>query len=187
MEMLPPEQEPLPARESEREPGILTTVDRYVVIATKVLFWMAGIGLTAMLLIIVADIIGIKILSNPVPGGIEIVSFLAVVAVALAIPYTQVMHGHVAVDFIVEHFPRRMRSVVGTVTGVLSVVVIGFLTYYSFDYAGSLRASGEVSMTQNIPFYPFVYAMAVAFLATLVVLILQLVRTFAKGGRRWTR
>ena len=42
-------------------------------------------------------------------------------------------------------------------------------------------------MTQNIPFYPFVYAMAVAFLITLLVLLLELVRAVLKAGERWTR
>ena len=185
--MQPPSGEPVAVPGKGPTSGVLNTVDRVIAFATRVLFWVAGAGLVAMLVVIVADIIGIKILSKPVPGGIEIVSFMAVIAVALAIPLTQVMRGHVAVDFIVEHFPRRLRSVIAVITGLLSLVVMGFLTYYSFDYAGSLRESGEVSMTQNIPFYPFVYAMAVAFLATFLVLALELVRTFLRGGERWTR
>ncbi len=81
MEMLPPEQEPLPIRATGPEESVLSRLDRYVALLTRVLFGLAGVGLVGMLLLIVADVIGIKILSRPVPGGIEIVSFLAVVAI----------------------------------------------------------------------------------------------------------
>ena len=187
METLPPDLGPLPAGGIEPEEGLLHTVEACVVFCAKVLLWIAGAALVAMTALIVADIIGIKIFSKPVPGGIEIVSFLAVVLIAFAVPFTQVMHGHVAVDFIVEAFPRRLKLVVGVFTAFLSMVVVGLLAVYSFRYAGGLRSSGEVSMTEQIPFYPFVYGMAVSLAVTLLVLILQLIRTVLKVGQQWTQ
>jgi hypothetical protein len=41
-------------------------------------------------------------------------------------------------------------------------------------------------MTQKIPFYPFVYGMAVCFLALLLVLIMDLVKSIAKAAKTWT-
>ena len=128
MEMLPPEQEPLPIRATGPEEGILSRLDRYVALLTRVLFGLAGVGLVGMLLLIVADIIGIKILSRPVPGGIEIVSFLAVVTIGGAVAYTQVVHGHVAVDFIVEKFPRRARLVIDLVMIFFSICLLALLS-----------------------------------------------------------
>ena len=186
MEMLPPEMEPLPVREMDVEKGPLKTVDRYIVLFSKVLFWIAGVGLVGMLLLIVADVIGIKILSRPVPGGIEYVSFLAVVAIAGAVPFTQVMKGHVAVDFIVEKFPRRAKLIIDAVMIFFCVCLLVLMTWYSFKYADGLRSSGEVSMTQKIPFYPFVYGMAVCFVALLLVLIMDLVKSNAKAAKTWT-
>ncbi len=186
MEMLPPEMEPLPVREVEAENGPLKTVDRYIVLFSKILFWIAGAGLVGMLVLIVADVIGIKILSRPVPGGIEIISFLAVVAIAGAVPFTQVMKGHVAVDFIVEKFPRRSKLVIDAIMVFFSICLMVLLTYYSFKYAGKLRSTGEVSMTQKIPFYPFVYGMAVCFLALLLVLIMDFIKSITKAVKTWT-
>jgi TRAP-type C4-dicarboxylate transport system permease small subunit len=187
MEMLPPEQEPLAIRKSEPEKGVLGIAEKYVTLFTKILFWIAGAGLVGMTLLIVADVIGIKIFSNPVPGGIEYVAFLAVVAIAFSVPFTQVMKGHVAVDFIVEAFPRRAKLVIECFTALLSVIVMALLMVYGFRYAGLLRTSGEVSMTQKIPFHPFVYGMAVCFLAAFLILLLQFVRSLLKAGKQWTR
>ena len=187
MEMLPPDQEPLAIREAGPEKGPLNTAEKYITFFTKMLFWIAGAGLVGMTALVVADVIGIKIFSNPVPGGIEFVSFLAVVAIAFAVPFTQVTRGHVAVDFIVEHFPHRAKLIAESVTALFSVALFALLSVYSFRYAGLLRSSGEVSMTQKIPFHPFVYGMAVCFAATFLVLVMQFLRTVLKAGRQWTR
>ena len=186
MEMLPPEMEPIPVRETGSEKGILNTLDRYIVLLTKFLFWIAGAGLIAMLVLVVADIIGIKMLSRPVPGGIEIVTFLAAVAIGFAIPYVQILHGHVAVDFVVEKLPHRGKAVIDALTVFLSVCLMVLLAYYSFKYAGKLKDTGEVSMTQKIPFYPFVYGLAVCWTVTALVLIAQFVQTIAKAAKTWT-
>ena len=186
MEMLPPDQEPLPVRETESDGGILSRLDRFVVLLSKILFWIAAAGLVGMLLVIVADVIGIKIFSKPVPGGIEIVSFLSAVAIAFAVAYTQVMRGHVAVDFIVEKFPRRAKLIIDAVTTFFGVALMAVLAYYSFKYGAKLHATGEVSMTQKIPYYPFVYGMAVCFLVTLLVLVRDLIKSITKAAKTWT-
>lgn len=187
MEMLPPEQEPLPIRETGTKSRTLIVLDRYVALLTRILFWIGGVGLVAMLLLIVADVIGIRILSRPVPGGIELVSFMAVIAIAFAVAHTQVMHGHIAVDFIVEKFPRRAKLVIDVIMIFFSVCLFAVMAYYSFKYGRTLRDSGEVSMTQKIPFYPFVYGMAACFVVTLVVLIMDFVKSIAKAAEKWTQ
>ena len=184
--MIAPDQEPLTIREAGPQKGIVPKLDRYIALGTKFLFYIAGIGLVGMLVLIVADVIGIKILSRPVPGGIEIVSFMVVVAIAGAVPFTQVMRGHVAVDFIVEKFPRRAKLIIDAIMIFFSVCLLALMTWYSFKYADGLRSSGEVSMTQKIPFYPFVYGMAVCFVALLLVLIMDLVKSIAKAAKTWT-
>jgi TRAP-type C4-dicarboxylate transport system permease small subunit len=186
MEMLPPEQEPLPSRGAGAEESILGRLDRYIVFLAKVLLWIAGAGLVAMLLLIVADVIGIKLLSRPVPGGTEIVTFMSVVTIAFAIAYTQVMRGHVAVDFIVEKFPRRAKLIIDVITVFFSACLFALLAWFSFKYGMKLKSTGEVSMTQKIPFYPFIYGMAVCFVVTVLVLISDLVKSIAKVAKTWT-
>ena len=184
--MLPPGQEPLPPKEAEKVDGILSRLDKGIALMSKIIFWIAGVGLVGMLLLIVADVIGIKIFNSPVPGGLETVSFLAVVAIAFAVPYTQLMRGHVAVDFIVEKLPRRLKLVIDVLTVFLSVCLAGTMAWYSFRYAAKLYDTGEVSMTQKIPYYPFVYAMAVCFVAFFLVLVSDLAKSIAKAGKTWT-
>lgn len=187
MEMVPPEQEPLPSRSAPTEEGILGKLDRYVVFLTMVLLWIAGAGLVGMLLLIVADVIGIKIFSSPVPGGTEIVTFLAVITIAFAISHTQAMRGHVAVDFIVEKFPRRAKLIIDVVTVLFSVCLFAVMAVYTFKYGMKLKQTGEVSMTQKIPFYPFIHSMGACFVVMTLLLIRDLIKSIAKAAKTWTR
>lgn len=170
------------------EPGQGTARwDRYVGHLTRVLFYIAAAGLVGMLVLIVADVVGIKVFAQPVRGGIEFVTFFAVVTIAFAVPHTYERRGHVSVDFIVDHFPRRLRMPVDLLVAIFAAVLLGLLTWYGFKYARDLQASGEVSMTQKIPFYPFVYGMAVSFAATLLLILLDLVKIVRKVVQTWTR
>ena len=162
-------------------------VDRAVQLVSKIFFWIAGLGLVGMLALVFADIIGIKILARPVPGGTEILTFLAVVAIGFAIAQVQVLRGHVQVDFVVSRLPSRAKWVLESLTLIFSMALFVLLATYSFKYGAKLKATGEVSMTQNIPFYPFVWALGVCYVVTFLVLALELAGIMVKAVQRWTR
>ncbi len=185
--MMPPEQEPLPVRSAKADGSILGRVERFIHLLNRILLWIAGVGLVGMLLLIVGDVIGIKVLHRPIPGGIELVAFFAVVAIAFALGFTQIMRGHVAVDFIVESFPRRAKLIIDVFMMLFSACLFALMAWYSFKYAGQLHKTGEVSMTQKIPFYPFVYGGGAGGVITFLVLVTELVKAGTKAVSQWTR
>jgi len=136
--------------------------------------WVAGTGLVAMLVLTFADVIAVKVFKAPIPGAIEMVSFLSVVVIAFAIGYTQQLKGHIQVEFFVSRLPVRLRSVIGILISIAGIVLFALLAWRSFEYARVLQLSGEVSMTQRIPFYPFVYAIAFCCIPVCMQLIVEL-------------
>ena len=165
----------------------LKYIEKYTTLLSKWFYWIAGAGLIGMLVLVVADIFGIKVLSNPIPGGIEVVGFLGVVVIGFAIAYVQVLHGHIQVDFVIMKLPPRPKAAIDTLTTFLGVVFFAVLAWRTLDYGQSLQISGEVSMTQKIPFYPFVYALAACYLVTLLVLLVEFLKAIMKVGKRWTQ
>ena len=186
MEMAPSDHKPAPPSKLEKARGFFRVLDKGIGLLSRVLFWIAGLALAGMLALIVADVIGIKMFSSPVPGGIETVAFLATVSIGFAVAQTQVVRGHVAVEFIVEHFPRRLKMVTEIFTVFLCACVVGALAWYTFRYGARLRGTGQVSMTQKIPYYPFVYGMGVCFVVLLLVLTSDFVKSIAKAAKTWT-
>jgi TRAP-type C4-dicarboxylate transport system permease small subunit len=135
---------------------------------------VAGAGLVAMLGLTVADVISVKLFSRPIPGAIEFVSFLSVVVIAFAIAYTQQLKGHIQVEFFVRRLAWRPANIVGAAVSFLGIALFALLAWRSFEYGRILQLSGEVSMTERIPFYPFVYAIAFCCVPVCLQLALEL-------------
>ena len=142
--------------------------------------WVAGSALVAMLGLTVADIIGIKFFKWPIPGAIELVGFLGVLVIGFAIAYTQVLHGHIQVEFFVRHMSERVQAGITAFVSFLGIVLFVLLAWQSYNFGRVLQSTGEVSMTQNIPFYPFVYAVAFCCVPVCLVLLVELLRAVMK-------
>jgi len=143
--------------------------------------WIAGAGLVAMLVLVAADIVAAKSFKWPIPGGMEMVGFLGVVIVAFSIAETQVLRGHIEVEFLVARLPGAARKAIGTIVYGFGMVLFAVLAWESYRFGHTLQASGEVSMTQGIPFYPFVYGMALCCVSVFLVLLVQLLKAVAES------
>jgi TRAP-type C4-dicarboxylate transport system permease small subunit len=146
--------------------------------------WVGGIGLVVMLGLIIADVVGIKIFKSPVPGAIEIVAFLGVVVTAFAIAYTYILRGHIQVEFFVMRLPARAQAFVASFVYLLGIVLFILLAWRSYEYGRVLQSTGEVSMTQGIPFYPFVYAIALCCIPVCLLLIVELLKSVSKAVKK---
>lgn len=159
-------------------------VDRFEKAANSVSRWfgyIAEAGMVAMLAVIIADVIGIKIFSNPVPGGIEIVAFLGVVVTAFAIAFTHVNGGHIRIEFLTERLKPRSKAALSAFVWFLSLVLFVLLAWRSYDFALVLQRTKEVSMTQRIPFFPFVYAIALCCVPVCMVLLAQFLKSVKRA------
>jgi TRAP-type C4-dicarboxylate transport system permease small subunit len=161
-------------------PELLKRLETISHLLSKWFSWVGGIGLVVMLGLIVADIVGIKLFKNPVPGAIEIVAFLGVVVTAFAIAYTYILRGHIQVEFFVMRLPARVQAVVASFVLLLGIALFILLAWRSYAYGRVLQVSGEVSMTQGIPFYPFVYAIALCCIPVCLVLLVELLKSVLK-------
>jgi TRAP-type C4-dicarboxylate transport system permease small subunit len=160
----------------------------------KILYWIAGIAIVSMMLLTCADVVlrfGVTIyriygwkfleLFKPIAGTYELVCFLGAVAVSFAMAHTSVEDGHVAVSLIVRLFPQKIQGLVETITSSFGFILFALLAWQSVLYANDLRASGEVSLTLELPFYPFVYGVGFSAAAVCLVLLSDLYKNLLKG------
>jgi TRAP-type C4-dicarboxylate transport system permease small subunit len=122
-----------------------------------------------MMFLTCADVV-LRYFRKPIPGTYELVCFLGAVAVAFAMAHTSVEKGHVAVSFVLQRFPSRIQGMIETITGSFGSFLFAVIAWQSVIYANDLRMSGEISLTLELPFYPFVYG--IGFSAAVVCLIL---------------
>jgi TRAP-type C4-dicarboxylate transport system permease small subunit len=165
-------------------------LERFAKSFSNWLNWVAGVGLAGMLALAVADILGIKLAQagvpffRPIPGGIEVLAFLGVVVTGFAIAYTQVLRGHIKVEFVVMHMPQRVQGAIAAFVCLLGLTLFVLLGWQSLEYGLSLQRVGTVSMTQGIPFYPFVYAITFCCIPICLLLMAEFLRSVMKAVRK---
>jgi len=118
-----------------------------------------AICLVAMALLTAVDVIG-RIFKHPIFGSVEIVTYLAVCVVAMALPFTHEAKGHIGVELFVLKLSKRTRAVIDMITGTASLALFMLLAWRMFIYAHSMKESGEVSMNLEFPEYIVIFIVA---------------------------
>jgi TRAP-type C4-dicarboxylate transport system permease small subunit len=142
---------------------------------SKLLNIIAGIAVTFMMLLTVADVL-LRAGGHPIIGTFEIVSLLLALVIGFGIPQVSLDRGHVYMDFVLEKFSKSGRKVMNTFTRVLCLFLFVFIGYNLFNVGARFHASGEVSATIKIPFYPVAYGVAVCCFLECCVFIFEIVR-----------
>jgi len=142
---------------------------------SKLLNIIAGIAVTVMMLLTVADVL-LRAGGHPIIGTYEIVSLLLALVIGFGIPQVSLDRGNVYMDLLLEKLSKRGRKVMNTATRVLCLILFAPLGYNLFNVGARFHASGEVSATIKIPFYPVAYGVAVCCLLECCVFIFDIVR-----------
>ncbi len=132
------------------------------------LAYFAGACLVVMVLVTTGDVV-LRQFNLPFTGAYDLVKIAAALTVAAALPYTTAIKGHVAIEFFFHKLGRRGRIVVDTLMRLGGMGLFALLGWGCIDYGNSLRATGEVSTTVQLPIYWVPYVLAIS--CGLVVLV----------------
>ena len=147
---------------------------------SKILSAVAGIALTAMMCLTVADVVG-RAGGHPILGTYEIVGLLGVVTIGFAVPFTSWKRRHVYMEFLIEKLSPRGRDVLNVGTRVLCIALFILMGINLFQVAAEFRAAGEVSITRNIPIYPVAFAAGVCCFIECIVFLCDIAKIL--GGK----
>ena len=157
---------------------MILRIEQWIAKTAEMFNWVSAAAVAAMMGLTCMDII-LRLFRHPIPGTYEMVGFLGAVFAAFALGYTSVHRGHIAVDFVVQKLPARAQSLVDGVNALICAVFFGFLSHQCMVYAADLKSFGEVSMTLQMPVYPFVYGIAVGCCLLTLVLAVQFIKSIA--------
>ncbi|MDD5474880.1 MAG: TRAP transporter small permease [Syntrophales bacterium] len=140
--------------------------------AAQAVNWVAAGAVTSMMLLVSADVV-LRFFRSPIPGAYDLVGFLATLAVSLSLSYTTVTKSHIAVEFLVEKLPRKIRHAIDALNSLVAFILFLIITWQTALYSLYMRSTGEVSMTLKIPVYPFVLGLTVGCGFLCVILAFQ--------------
>ena len=155
-------------------------LDRISKLLNKILLWIAGLFLTAMIVITCANIV-LRIIWVPVEGTFELMGYFGALATALALGYTQMQRGHIAVDIFIEKFSERTRRILAGVNYILSMLFFIIAGWQLTRWAMVLKEAGELSETLWIIFYPFVIGVAFGCFVIALTFLVDFLKTITQA------
>lgn len=124
------------------------------------MYYVAGTGLLAMLAIQVANIIGRKGFQFPILGTVEMTRMLLAVVVFLGLAYSEDLGDHITIDLIYVRLGPRMRTAFDVIANLVTIAIVGLISWQLFNFALFTRASGEDTGILDMPIWPFVFVAA---------------------------
>ena len=158
----------------------MVVLDKISNFLNQALLCIAGLFLIAMITITGANIV-IRLFWLPIRGTFELMGYFGAVVTALALGYTQIKRGHIAVDILVLRFSKNTQRVLHAVNHTVCMAFFIIVTWQVFKYATTLWETGEVTETLQIVYYPFTYAVALGCLILAFTFFVDLVRAIVGG------
>jgi TRAP-type C4-dicarboxylate transport system permease small subunit len=141
---------------------------------------VAAAAVVLIMLVIIFDII-MRIFRISVPGAYDVISLLGAVVIAFSLAYTSIQKGHIAVDFLYQKLPDRVKYIFDMFNEFMGCGFFAVLAWQCLVYASSLKTAGEVSLTVKIPTYPFVAGIGISCALLSVYLLLNFIHA-VKGA-----
>ena len=153
----------------------METVFQSLRVLAKTINIIAGAALTFMMLLTIADIFG-RAAGHPIMGTYEIVSLTLGCVIGFGIPKVSLDRGHVYMEFLLEKLGPNAKKVMNTFTRLLCLGLFILVAYNLFSVGAEFRASGEVSPTIKLPFYPVAYGIGVCCFLECFVFLYDIVK-----------
>ncbi len=145
---------------------------------SKILNIVAGISVTFMMLLTVADVL-LRASGYPIIGTFEIVSLSLALVIGFGIPQVSLDRGHVTMDFILDKLSVKGKKLMNIFTRLLCLILFLIIGYNMFIVGEGFRLSGEVSATIKLPFYPVAYGVGICCLIECLVFIFDIIRIWS--------
>lgn len=101
----------------------------------------------------VISVIGRAFFSAPVPGDYELIQIFTAVGVAFCMPYCQLRHGHVFVDFFTLWAPNSLKRVLDSFASLLLALVAFMLAWRNWEGMKDMYEYMESTMVLGVPLY----------------------------------
>jgi TRAP-type C4-dicarboxylate transport system permease small subunit len=145
---------------------------------------LAALALFAIMALTLADVAGRKLLSQSIPGSLEVTEILMVVVIFAALPLVSLHGEHVVFDSLDALMPSWLRRAQQGLVDGLCAAALGALAWLMWDKARQMASYGDITAQLKLPLGPFVDLMAVLCGVTALVhllLILQPASTHPVG------
>lgn len=146
--------------------------------------WVCYLGMLLiipLMLLTFADVVGRAVWARPIPGIVELSSYMLDIFILLGLAYTQQAKGHVRVSMLTSRLPPRVQIFLEVVVTLLSLFIMALLAWQGWIVGMEETA---VSDMLRIPQRPFKLLVGMAAFLLCLELVVDLMTALAAARRR---
>jgi TRAP-type C4-dicarboxylate transport system permease small subunit len=153
----------------------MEALDAVVKRVSAILNIIAAAALTFMMFLTVVDV-ALRAGGRPIVGVYEIVGLSLAVVVGFSLAQVSLDGAHVYMEIGLDKLSPVGQNLMKTFTRILCLGLFIFIGYNLFSVGAEFHASGEVSQTLKLPFFPVAYAVGICCFLQCVVFILGIMK-----------
>jgi TRAP-type C4-dicarboxylate transport system permease small subunit len=162
--------------------GWILTFRRWVRLLCVTLATVGAVALMAMMFLIALDVIGRDLFDRAILGTFEVVEYLMVPTVFLALAYAQLEDTHINVDVAIQFLSRRKRATLGVLTLLLTLGVFLPTAWVGYRETIQVYTQKQVSTVLLIPRWPFEVLMVIGLLAFCLAIVADMLVAIARAA-----
>lgn len=142
---------------------------------------LAALALFAIMALTLVDVLGRKLLSQSVPGSLELTEILMVLVIFAALPLVSLHGEHVAFDSLDAFLPAWLRRLQQVLVDLACAVALGGLAWLMWDKAAQMASYGDTTAQLKLALGPFVRLMSLLCGITALVHAMLVLRPLPTG------
>ncbi|ACN14332.1 DctQ3 [Desulforapulum autotrophicum HRM2] len=139
--------------------------------------WSLALGMgwvLVMMILTTADVAGRYFLSKPVPGAMELSSFMLAVFAMLGMAHTHQRGANVRVTMLIRTLPPFFANVLVIISTVLTLQIVGMMAWYAVRMGLEEYHANATTDALSIPLYPLEFLLALGTLLLGLEIIVNL-------------
>jgi TRAP-type C4-dicarboxylate transport system permease small subunit len=139
--------------------------------------------LLPLMLLSSVEVVSRAVWGRPIPGTVELSSYMLVIFILTGVAYTHQVRGHVRVNLLLTKLPPTLALAIEVITILLSLFIVGVLTWQGWVVGLEQKT---VSDMLRIPQLPFRLLVSLAGAGMFLELLIDLYETLGRltGAKR---
>ena len=136
-------------------------------------FALVALAIAISMLAGTLDVIGIRLLNQPLRGSVEFSTTLMPIIVFVSLAYIQRAKRHIRVEFFYARARPRSQAAMDILNGILVIIASVFLTWISWE--GAMRSFNirEAAQAYPLPIYPVKFLISFGFALMVLRMLLD--------------
>jgi len=155
----------------------MTFLTKLYMIIMGILAGIAASVLTAMMFLIMTDVVLRYVFNSPITGSYEIIQYMMAILISFAVVYCSYKRSHVSVDIVFDQLPPKPQSIVACLGSLIVLILFILIAWENVLYIKETYDQRLTSTILYIPTFPFMASVAVGFVALCLVTFIEFLNT----------